>query len=71
MVGGAVFAGATGAAATTCVCAELALLDPAELLAVTRTRIVEPTSAEVSVYVCPVNGTMSTQLVPPESQRRH
>ncbi len=48
IVGGAVFAGATGAAATTCVWAEVALLDPTEFEAVTLTRIVEPTSAATS-----------------------
>jgi hypothetical protein len=33
---------------TTAVCAEVALLEPTELDAVMRTRIVEPTSFEVS-----------------------
>ena len=49
----------------------LALLDPPELDAVTVTRIVEPTSPETSVYAWPVAPTMSAQLPPLASQRRH
>ena len=49
IVGSAVLVGATGAAVTTEVCAELAVADPAEFEAVTATRIVAPMSAEVSV----------------------
>jgi hypothetical protein len=44
--GGEVFAG--GTPVTTAEAAELALLEPALLEPVTATRIVEPTSAEVS-----------------------
>jgi hypothetical protein len=36
---------------TVPVCADVALLEPAELLAVTCTLTVEPTSAETSAYV--------------------
>ena len=49
IVGGEVFTGGAGAAATTAVCAEPAEPEPAVLVAVTLTRTVEPTSAEVSV----------------------
>jgi hypothetical protein len=45
IVGSEVLFGATGAARTTAVAAELALLEPAEFEATTATRIVEPTSA--------------------------
>jgi hypothetical protein len=47
MVGGEVLLNV--AAATTAVCAELALLEPALFEAVTRTRSVEPTSAATAV----------------------
>jgi hypothetical protein len=63
--------GATAAAATTPVAAEEADDEPALFEAVTTTRIVEPTSADTSVYVLPVAPAMSTQLAPAESQRRH
>ena len=71
IVGDAVFAGATGAAATTAVCAELALLEPTEFDPVTATRNVEPTSAATAAYDCDPAPAISTQLAPPESQRRH
>jgi hypothetical protein len=67
-VGGEVF---EGAATTTAVCAEVAAAEPALFEAVTTTRIVEPRSAEVTVYVCAANGTMSAQAPPEPSQRRH
>jgi hypothetical protein len=47
-VGALVFAGAVGAAVTTAVCDEEALLDPALFEPVTATRIVEPTSVVTS-----------------------
>src|ERR671932_2048111 len=71
MVGGDVFAGAVAAAVTTAVCAELALLEPTELVAVTVTRSVEPTSAFATRYVCWVAPAMLVQLPPALSQRRH
>jgi hypothetical protein len=49
IVGGDVFAGAAGAAATTSVCEDVAELAPTELVPVTFTRSVDPTSGEVSV----------------------
>jgi hypothetical protein len=63
--------GAAAAAATTPVADEEADEEPALFDAVTATRTVEPTSADVSVYVAEAAGTMSTQPPPPESQRRH
>jgi hypothetical protein len=46
IVGGAVLTGGVGAGWTTAVGAEVALAEPAEFVAVTTTRTVEPTSAE-------------------------
>ena len=71
IVGKEVLDGATGAAATTAVCTELALLEPTEFDPVTATRNVEPTSAATAVYDCKDAPAISTQLAPPESQRRH
>ena len=65
------FAGATGAAATTAVCAELALLEPTEFDPVTATRNVEPTSAPTAAYDCDDAPEMSLQLPPDVSHRRH
>jgi hypothetical protein len=48
MVGGTVFEGALTVTTTTWVCAELAVLEPTSLRAVTETRIVAPTSSSVS-----------------------
>ena len=56
---------------TTAVGAELADAVPAEFRAVSRTRSVVPSSAEVSVYVLLVAPLMSEQLAPVRSQRRH
>ena len=42
--GGALFDGGSGSASTTAVSAEVAELDPATLVAVTRTRNVDPAS---------------------------
>jgi hypothetical protein len=47
-VGGDVLLGAAGAACTTAVWAEVALLEPPEFEPVTTTRMVEPTSADTS-----------------------
>jgi hypothetical protein len=69
--GSDVFDGATGAAVTTALAAEEADDEPALFEPVTTTRIVEPTSADVSVYAAAAAGTMSIQPAPPESQRRH
>ena len=71
IVGNDVFAGATGAAATTAVCADTAEPDPPEFEPVTAARNVEPTSAATAVYDCEDAPAISTQLAPPESQRRH
>jgi hypothetical protein len=69
--GGDVLAGGAGAETTTGVAAESAELDETVLVAVTRTRIVEPTSTATSVYDDSVAPGMSTQPAPPVSQRRH
>ena len=69
--GGEPFTGAAGAAATTAVCAEPAEPEPTVFVAVTATLTVKPTSAELSVYVWAPAPTMSTQLAPALSQRRH
>src|SRR5215211_2458205 len=69
IVGNAVLTGA--APATTAVAAEVALLEPAVLLAVTATRRVRPTSALVSAYVVLVAPAMSVHPLPALSQRRH
>ena len=60
-----------GSAATTAVWSDVACALPAPLVAVTRTRIVRPTSAGVSVYVVPVSPGMSAQFEPAASQRCH
>ncbi|HVP03109.1 MAG TPA: hypothetical protein VMT10_11110 [Solirubrobacteraceae bacterium] len=67
--GSAVFAG--GAGATSAVCAEVALAEPATLVPVTTTRIVEPTSAGTAVYVDAVAPAMSAHEAPELSHRRH
>ena len=69
ITGAAVFAGAC--ASTSSVAAEAAESEPPSLLAVTSTRIVEPTSGPTSSYVGAVAPTMSTQFAPAASQRRH
>ena len=63
--------GAEGAVATTAVRADDAVVEPTLFDAVTATRNVESTSADVRVYVCEAAGTMSTQFWPAVSQRRH
>ena len=49
MVGAAVLLGATGAAATTAVCADETVVEPTLFDAVTATRNVEPTSTELTM----------------------
>jgi hypothetical protein len=66
-----VFDGATAAAVTTPVAADVAEEEPALFDAVTSTRTVEPTSPAVNVYVVPVAPAMSEQFPPPALQRRH
>jgi hypothetical protein len=58
-------------ATTTPDAAESALAEPAEFVAVTRDRIVEPTSPLTSVYDELVAPAMSTHVEPAASQRRH
>jgi len=67
IVGGAVL---TGAAVMTAVAADTETVEPDALVAVTATRIVEPVSL-ASVYVVAVAPSMSAQVAPVESQRRH
>ena len=71
IVGGLVFCGADGAAVTTAVGADDAVLDPTLFDAVTATRNVEPTSAFTAVYPDDVAPAISAQPAPAESQRRH
>ena len=59
-----------GTAATAAVAAEEAELENA-FEAVTTTRNVDPTSAEVAVYVCAVAPAMSEHGLPPAPQRLH
>jgi len=59
------------AAVTVGVWIEDETLEPAELEAVTATRIVVPRSAAASVYVVALAPAISAQLPPPVSQRRH
>src|SRR5213076_1575259 len=56
---------------TTAVGTDVAWLDPSEFFAVTRTRIVLPTSTPFSVYVLSLAPPMFEQLPPVASQRRH
>jgi hypothetical protein len=60
-----------GVGSILALCAAVAVAVPAVFVAVTTTRVVVPTSAEVSVYVCAVAFGMSVQFEPPASQRRH
>ena len=68
--GAAVFTGAAGAT-TTALCSETAWAEPAELVAVTWTRSVWPTSPATSVYVALVAPPTLTQSPPADEQRRH
>ena len=56
--------------AMTTVAADVAFAEPTPFVAVTATRIVEPTSAAPRTYVVPVAPAMSTQLAPAALQRR-
>ncbi len=60
-----------GSATTTAVCTDVACALPVAFVAVTRTRIVEPTSAGTSARVEAVEPAMSTQLAPAALQRCH
>jgi hypothetical protein len=60
-----------GAEETTAEGAETAVAEPAAFEAVTATRMVEPTSAEVSVKEVEVAAATSAQAPPEELQRRH
>jgi hypothetical protein len=73
MIGGDTSDGATAdvGCVTTLVCADVADLDCLLLDAVTLTRIVDPTSLEVSRYVWAVAPATDTQLLPAESHRCH
>jgi hypothetical protein len=62
---------ATVVAVTTAVAADDAVAEPAELLAVTDTRIVEPTSAEPRRSELPVAPATGVQEPPLELQRCH
>jgi hypothetical protein len=56
---------------TIAVALDVAAAEPAELLAVTATRRVPPTSAATTTYVGLVAPAMSPHPAPVESQRRH
>src|SRR5438094_380107 len=71
IAGGAVSAGGIATATTTALGVLAAEVEPTELVAVTTTTIVEPTSAEVSASVVLVAPAMSAQFAPAESQRCH
>jgi hypothetical protein len=73
IVGGDVFVGATEVDVEDWTTADEALSahpEPAEFVAVTPTRIVCPTSAEVSDHVWLLVVETTTQFAPAESQRR-
>src|SRR5579862_1798388 len=64
--------GPIAAGATVPVAFEVAAApDPKALDAVSMTRIVDPTSPEVRVYVCAVCPESTWQLPPPTAQRSH
>ena len=72
IVGSAVFAGATPAGAVTiAVWFDASDAEPAELVAVTSTRIVEPISPALTTYVVPVAPAMLVQFAPAASHCRH
>ena len=71
IVGATVLTGEPAAPATTPVGEESALLAPAEFVAVTLTRSVEPESAAWTAYVCAVAPLIVAQLAPLELQRCH
>jgi hypothetical protein len=69
IAGASVLAGATAAIGS--VEAEVAVSRPPAFVAVTSTRRLRATSADVAVYVLSVAPSMSAQLVPSGAQRRH
>ena len=69
--GGDVGFAVLGGVLTDAVAAEVAVTEPTELLAVTETRIVDPTSADTREYAVPVAPVIGAQSAPPESQRCH
>lgn len=71
IVGREVFAGAVADAVTTAVAAEVALALPAAFVAVTLTRIVDPTSALVKMYFGAVAPEMTLQALPLVLHRCH
>src|SRR5690348_16048373 len=71
VTGGAAEADGGGGGATEAVADDVAEPDPAELVAVTTTRIVWPMSATASVYVLWVAPLMFEQLAPEPSQSCH
>jgi hypothetical protein len=68
---GALVGVAVVVAVTAAVAADEAVSEPAELLAVTETLTVDPTSADPRRSVVPVVPESGTQEPPPESQRCH
>jgi hypothetical protein len=60
-----------GIPVTTAVCEDRALGEPAGLMAVTATRIVEPVSPEESTWVDAVAPAIATQLAPEALQSYH
>jgi hypothetical protein len=60
-----------GVAMTTVVAEDDAVAEPAELLAVTERRSVEPTFADATRYVVPVAPAIGAHDAPAESQRCH
>jgi hypothetical protein len=71
IVGGELFAAGALEACTTAVAEEKALVFPAELVAVTRTLIVNPTSAVATAYVEFVAPLIGLQSIPDGSQCCH
>ena len=61
----------TGGAATTAVAADETFPEPAEFVAVTIVRSVDPTSAAARRYDDPVAPDTEAQLLPAESHRHH
>src|SRR5277367_3868864 len=69
IVGSTVLVGPVPAARTTAVCAEAADDEPSAFAATTVIRIVLPTSAVWSWYVCAIAPAIGLQLLPAVSQR--
>ena len=70
MAGAAVFAGLPDAT-TTAVAADVAAVDPSPFVAVTRKRILCPSSEAVSVYCVPVAPEIGLHPFPLALQRSH